>query len=224
MELQYKVSGERLKQVRIEANMTQGEVAEKCGLQQYNTVANWEKENATPSLKMLLRLCEIFECELGYFLCEEGYEAKTRSRTDIKKKTGLSEKAIKQLEILNILDEDVLHLIDLLLVNSYFITALQGLSKSIAISRDVKQCDKDLTELNEKLKEMSMGYEDRHEYIQIAHSEINRTISKKNNIEKIELSPYDASRFYYLAADSDLRSAIADVKRKIENCSTTQEE
>lgn len=42
-------------------------------------------------------LCRIFDCELGYLLGEEGYSRNGRIVADIKKQTGLSDKAIKRL-------------------------------------------------------------------------------------------------------------------------------
>lgn len=37
---------------------------------------------------------KLFNCEMGYLLCEEGYENKTRQTTDICKATGLSEEVV----------------------------------------------------------------------------------------------------------------------------------
>lgn len=41
---------------------------------------------------------ELFDCEMGYLLCEEGCENKTRQTTDICKATGLSEEAVNVLQ------------------------------------------------------------------------------------------------------------------------------
>lgn len=57
-------------------------------------VYRWESGTQIPSLKQFKALCKIFDCEMGYLLCEEGYENKTRTATDIHKATGLSEEAV----------------------------------------------------------------------------------------------------------------------------------
>ena len=62
-----------------------------------STLDNWTKGKGL-SLETLLFLCEEFDCELGYLLCENGYENKTREATDICEATGLSEEAVKVLK------------------------------------------------------------------------------------------------------------------------------
>ncbi len=61
------------------------------------TLSKWEKgdEKTHPLLDDLFKMCNLFNCELGYLLCE--YDCKTRAATDIQAITGLSEAAILQL-------------------------------------------------------------------------------------------------------------------------------
>lgn len=47
-------------------------------------------------VELLADLCELFDCEMGYLLCE--YECKTGRNTDIAAATGLSEEAIKKIQ------------------------------------------------------------------------------------------------------------------------------
>lgn len=56
-----------------------------------------EQGKRLPELETLVRMAEIFNCEIGYLLCETGYECKTRIKTDIQKETGLSERAVERL-------------------------------------------------------------------------------------------------------------------------------
>jgi len=63
-----------------------------------NTIAAWEKEKSVPSLDAMLRMCELFDCELGYLLGE--YDCKTREATNIQEVTGLDEEAINRLRSL----------------------------------------------------------------------------------------------------------------------------
>ncbi len=46
---------------------------------------------------ILAALCDLFDCEIGYLLCEAGYENKTRAKTDIGTITGLSPQSIEKL-------------------------------------------------------------------------------------------------------------------------------
>ena len=46
-------------------------------------------------VSFLDRLCDLFECDMGYLLCE--YNCKTREKSDIQKITGLSENSIDKL-------------------------------------------------------------------------------------------------------------------------------
>lgn len=95
----WKSIGERIKNEREKKGMSQSNFAEYCGLQRTSrgTVGEWEKGKRLPDLEALLKMCELFECELGYILCEEGYECKTRAKTDIQEKTGLTAEAISSL-------------------------------------------------------------------------------------------------------------------------------
>lgn len=91
----FTVLGARLKEARKAMGYSQEYVAEACQIQQYQTISKWESGNTTPSLEKLLLLCELYGCELGYFIGE--YDCKTRKNTDIQAETGLSEAAINQL-------------------------------------------------------------------------------------------------------------------------------
>lgn len=89
------VIGARLKEARKTMGYSLEYVAEACQIQQYQTISKWESGNTTPSLEKLLLLCELYGCDLGYFIGE--YDCKTRKNTDIKAETGLSEDVINQL-------------------------------------------------------------------------------------------------------------------------------
>lgn len=55
-------------------------------------VSDWEKGKKLPPIEAMIKMCDLFDCELGYLLCE--YNTKERTATDIHKETGLSEEAI----------------------------------------------------------------------------------------------------------------------------------
>ena len=53
------------------------------------------------TIPLLLALCDIFGCEMGYLMNEQGYENKTRTTTDIVQATGLAPEAVQQLKAWN---------------------------------------------------------------------------------------------------------------------------
>lgn len=93
--INYCIIGERIKKAREQAGYTLSKVAEKCGVEQYQTVSKWEKACTLPSLKSLLDLCDLFHCDIGYLIGE--HEDLTRKATDIRAEIGLSESAINRL-------------------------------------------------------------------------------------------------------------------------------
>lgn len=97
--------GKRIKAEREALGLTQIELAEKIYISSYQTIGNWEsgkkqknskeRKFILPDLSDMLQLCDVFHCELGYLLCD--YDCKTRTATDVKAVTGLSEEAINRI-------------------------------------------------------------------------------------------------------------------------------
>ena len=58
---------ENLKSLRLNKNMTQGQLAKLVGVDQ-RTVSAWEKGVCEPSFSTLLKLCEIFEEDFNSIL------------------------------------------------------------------------------------------------------------------------------------------------------------
>lgn len=90
--------GKRIRKERRAAGYkNQSTLAETLNLsiESRQTIGNWENGKNLPDIEYLLKMCELFDCELGYLLCE--YDCKTRQATDIQTATGLSEKAIEML-------------------------------------------------------------------------------------------------------------------------------
>lgn len=89
---------ERIKSERKKAKLSIEEMAERLDVNR-NTITTWERQDEKgriPPLEAILRMCELFQCELGYLLCE--YDCKTRAATDIQAETGLNEGAIRVLK------------------------------------------------------------------------------------------------------------------------------
>lgn len=52
-----------LKGLRVNANLTQLEVADKLGVTK-ETISNWENGKTSPDAVMLLKLCGVYKCSL----------------------------------------------------------------------------------------------------------------------------------------------------------------
>lgn len=91
---------EGLKRARKEAGLTQAELTEilksKGIASHIKTVMNWEQGIAEPSLGTLMKLTELYNCDLDYLTGR--LDQKTHDLQFIHDQTGLSEKAIEKLQ------------------------------------------------------------------------------------------------------------------------------
>lgn len=94
---QKKKIAERLRAERKAMGLTQEALAAKIHYSK-PVINSWERPNENnqiPSMEQLAKLSNLYECEIGYLLCE--YDCKTRAATDIQKETGLSREAVELL-------------------------------------------------------------------------------------------------------------------------------
>ena len=92
-------TGERIKNLRIEAGYKSIEsFAEKLGYSR-QTVAKWEKGEVMPTLDTLCDIVTILDCDIGYLLCL--YETRYFEHAEICEETRLSEAAVNKLEKLS---------------------------------------------------------------------------------------------------------------------------
>lgn len=132
MKYNWKEIGKRIKSERKKKNLTQQELANKLynGEKVRQTIGAWERGEKFPQFGDFTLMCEIFECEVGYLLCE--YPCKTRNATDIQAVTGLSEKAIKKLQSIKFYKlEDELNILNSLIEHPKFIDLLRTLNAHI---------------------------------------------------------------------------------------------
>lgn len=118
MEYNFKEIGERIQKERNKLGISQDEFIYKLNCAYYGNRKNddnyeWERTPQTPGiigrntlsdiengkvvsfdLRVLSAMAILFKCEIGYLLCEKGYENKTREITDVITATGLSSQAI----------------------------------------------------------------------------------------------------------------------------------
>lgn len=88
--------GQRIREERRKQNLTQDEFKDKIFISSRQTIARWESGRVLPSMADFLAMCILFDCDMGYLLCE--HDCKTRTATDIQAETGLSESAIVNLQ------------------------------------------------------------------------------------------------------------------------------
>ena len=89
---------DRLKQARLEAGLTQAELAEKAGIN-LKTIMNSEQGRAKPNLDTLLVLCDFYDCDLDFLTGR--IDHKTHDAAFVCEYTGLSERAVSRLHAWN---------------------------------------------------------------------------------------------------------------------------
>ncbi len=167
----YKI-GERIRKERIEAGYkNQSDFAVALGLKEDSrqSVGSWENGIRFPSLDMFLKMCEIFECEIGYLLCE--FDCKTREETDIQKATGLSNKSIRKLFLFRSRNKET---------NAFFFNS----PINSIIEHD------SFVELLEAIKKHVWSFNENHYGIDDSSDEIKDTLSNTFNCEPYELRDY----------------------------------
>ena len=60
----------RLKELRMERNWTQGQLAKKIGVTR-TAVVKWESGKVYPTAEKLIELARIFKCQVDYLLCDK---------------------------------------------------------------------------------------------------------------------------------------------------------
>ena len=87
--------GQRIKEERLKNGYKrQDDLCDKLHIGR-NTLSAWENGKANIELGDLIKLCELFNCEVGYLLCE--YDTPYRVQSDISEQTQLSTKAIENI-------------------------------------------------------------------------------------------------------------------------------
>lgn len=87
----------RIRNERKALDLSQDTFAERLGYSK-PTVVKWEKsngDNTIPTYDQLVDMANLFNCEIGYILCE--YDTRFRESTDIMKSIGLSENTVNYL-------------------------------------------------------------------------------------------------------------------------------
>ena len=136
------VFSERLKKEREKLGITQGALAERAGLSGHAVISRWEAvaderrggdyitsgavARELPDVNDMLKLCELFGCEIDYLVGIQDFP--TKGLTDICHKTALAPEAVEVLELIAYnkgFDEIIA--IDELSLNDYALKAINHL-------------------------------------------------------------------------------------------------
>lgn len=115
--------GNRIREEREKLKYSQTGLCRKIGISR-NTLSAIEHGKETTkgernlSIDVMLNLCDVFDCDIGYLLCE--YDCKYHENADVREKTHLSEDAINILAA----NPDLAGMTSKLLENSDFIGLL----------------------------------------------------------------------------------------------------
>lgn len=60
--------GDRIKILRLKADLTQEELAKRLGLNNKSSIANYESGANSPSDNVKIKMCEIFSCSMDYLM------------------------------------------------------------------------------------------------------------------------------------------------------------
>lgn len=118
-------------------------------------ISNYEKGKLIPPIDILLKLCDVFGCELGYLLGEEQYSQGTQLYTAMSKEIGLSINAIESIkriiekESIRYVQEEYSVVLNKLLCSEYFEKFVESLKELGDIYMRYKDIIPNLPELNE---------------------------------------------------------------------------
>ncbi|MGN0242529.1 MAG: helix-turn-helix domain-containing protein [Lachnospiraceae bacterium] len=90
------VTGKIIKSERENRGWSQKKLGDKLGVSG-KQISNYESGALMPPMDILIKLCEVYECELGFLLNEESYSDGTKLMTAIKDKLGIDSDSVNAL-------------------------------------------------------------------------------------------------------------------------------
>lgn len=93
---------------RKKHSLSQAELGNKIGVVG-KQISNYETGKLIPPIDVMLDLCEVFNCELGYLLGEDDYSERTKIETIITQSTGLNVDALKNIRKITGDNKNCLH-------------------------------------------------------------------------------------------------------------------
>ncbi len=96
MKYSAEVTGKIIKNERDNRGWSQKTLGGKLGVSG-KQISNYESGTLMPPMDILIKMCEVFECELGFILNEESYADGTKLMTAIKDKLGIDSASVNTL-------------------------------------------------------------------------------------------------------------------------------
>lgn len=96
MKYSAEVTGKIIKNERDNRGWSQKTLGDKLGVSG-KQISNYESGALIPPMDILIKMCEVFECELGFILNEESYADGTKLMTAIKDKLGIDSASVNTL-------------------------------------------------------------------------------------------------------------------------------
>ena len=88
-----------IKTERLKRGWSQAKLGKYLGVsgKQISNYENEDTNKCTPPIDILLKMCDLFECDLGYLIGEDGYSQKTMKLTIAASETGFTGEALQQI-------------------------------------------------------------------------------------------------------------------------------
>lgn len=113
---------ERIKELRTEKGYTQEELAKLLGLNSKSNIANYENGANSPSDKIKLKMCELFNCSMDYLMGKSDFRKMEDMKKFIKNETAIKvathlEQNSEAFSLAGLNTEQALELIDILSID-----------------------------------------------------------------------------------------------------------
>ncbi len=92
MKYDAEVIGKNIRRERDRCKLTQDKLGKRIGVTG-KQISNYEHGEPMPPMDVILKLCEVFECELGFLLGEESYAEGTKLQTAVRGYLGITAEA-----------------------------------------------------------------------------------------------------------------------------------
>lgn len=184
------ITGIRIKEMRLEKNWTQKDLATKLGLKNETAIANYESGYSLPKDDIKLKICEIFDCTMDYLMGKSSQKnilQNENSLEDVKKhyeekiNVALKNKYIGEFLKLGLKNSEVDNLMKILTsedeeITQNYITILDDLFRFLSSSYDENTI--------KKIKDLILAYNDeklivlteQQQFLQKKHKIINQQL------------------------------------------------
>lgn len=196
MKYDQELIGNRIKEKRAELGWSQSRLGKALNVSG-KQISNYEKNVLIPPMDLLLNMCNVFDCELGFLLGEEEYSSGTRLDTIFENNTCLDIDAVKALlEIIGVNNRNFTYKWE----PKRYEHVINGICKSPHLG---------------SLIETFLELEDNTYRHRNAFKTLEKKYSKETIKEALEVNEYE---------DEDIREEVVDAKRMFDKAEKKQRE